>query len=144
MSFDRLARHYSWMERVLAGGQLQLCRRAYLKEVAQCGSVLLIGEGHGRFLLDLCLVSPSTQIVYVDESGRMAEVARQRLVRHGVDPGRVQFVVGSIDAATLPQGCEAVVTNFFLDCFDAVSLERIIPKIAGSLRNGGIWLVCDF
>ena len=31
MSFDRLAPHYSWMERVLAGRELHKCRTAFLE-----------------------------------------------------------------------------------------------------------------
>src|SRR5262245_6831263 len=91
MSFDRLARHYSWMEWLLAGRKLQRCRTAFLDEVRTAKSILLVGEGHGRFLVEACRANKAGAICCVDASTEMNRVARERLSRMDCDAGRVEF-----------------------------------------------------
>src|SRR4051812_20630121 len=83
VSFDVLAPHYRWMELLLAGEKLQRCRTAFLKEVADARDVLIVGEGHGRFLVECRRRLPDARITCVDASERMLEVARARLRRAG-------------------------------------------------------------
>src|SRR5712671_6722984 len=54
VNFDVLARHYRWMELVLAGEKLQRCRTAFLGEIPAARNILLLGEGHGRCLVECC------------------------------------------------------------------------------------------
>ena len=44
MSFDALAPNYRWLEFVLAGDKLQLCRTAFLDDIPQAGNILLLGD----------------------------------------------------------------------------------------------------
>ena len=67
MSFDRLAPHYRWMERILAGEKLQRCRTAHLDSVNTAERVLLAGEGNGRFLVHLRHTLPKAHIVCDEE-----------------------------------------------------------------------------
>lgn len=66
MSFDRLARHYRWMEAVLAGQTLQRARTAWLANVGTPRRALLAGEGNGRFLEAAVLALPTTRFLCVD------------------------------------------------------------------------------
>src|SRR5690349_16141985 len=91
MSFDRLARHYSWMEWLLAGRKLQMCRIAFLPEALGAESILLVGEGHGRFLLELCRAAPEKRIIYLDASAQMLQVAKERLDRASLRRDNVEF-----------------------------------------------------
>ena len=79
MSFDVLAPYYRWMEFVLAGNKLQRCRTAFLSQVTRRKSVLILGEGNGRFLLECRCILHEAQITCVDASFRMLTLARKRL-----------------------------------------------------------------
>ena len=76
MSFDPLARHYRWMEPLLAGNKLQRCRAAFLDHVRDAQNVLIAGEGNGRFFVECRRKLPSAQITLVDASARMLAEAR--------------------------------------------------------------------
>ena len=141
MSFDRLAPHYNWLERLLAGNKLQLCRTAFLAEFATAESILLIGEGHGRFLPELIKTNPHARVVCVDQSSAMLERARDRL---GTSNSNISFVVEDIFQFEPRTQFGAVAAHFFLDCFDAAQLKIIVPRIGGWLRSGGLWNIADF
>src|SRR5687768_4095337 len=82
MSFDRLAPHYRWLEWILAGPKLQRCRTAFLPVITPPRHALLIGEGNGRFLVELLRAHPCVRVLCVDASARMLECARARLHAH--------------------------------------------------------------
>jgi SAM-dependent methyltransferase len=143
MSFDRLARHYRWMERVLAGDTLQRARTAWLAQVGTPRRALLVGEGNGRFLAAALGALPTTRFVCVDASDGMLEMARRAVPRGEL--GRVEF-----EHRVLPgwspdrAGFDLLVTHFFLDCFPAETLERLVPILAQGLEPNAPWLIADF
>jgi len=144
MSFDRLARHYSWMEWLLAGRKLQMCRSAFLREALGAKSILLVGEGHGRFLLELCRAAPEKPIIYLDASAEMVRVAKEWLDRASIRCDRVEFRCARILDCDLPNPVDLVVTQFFLDCFEGGELQQVVTKLASVLTPGGKWIVADF
>lgn len=145
MSFDRLAPHYTWMERVLAGGRLQRCRLAWLEALAGRETILIAGVGHGHFLHACARRFPRATIVSVDASAAMMRHARRRasLARPRLDG--LEFV-----HATLPDWIppidrfDAVITHFFLDCFAPGELEAVIAILAQSARRNALWAISDF
>ena len=144
MSFDRLAPHYAWMEWLLAGRKLQTSRTVFVKEARQARSVLLVGEGHGRFLTELCRANPEAAICCVDASAEMNRVARQRLQRAGLSLRNLEFHSVPILEFKSTRRFDLVVTQFFLDCFDESELVEVIGKLASALSEGGTWIVADF
>jgi ubiquinone/menaquinone biosynthesis C-methylase UbiE len=143
MGFDRLAPHYEWMERVLAGGKLQRMRMAWLSELYG-DRVLLAGEGHGRFLVPLSQHLPEARITCLDASAGMLAVARRRLERlHPAALERVEWIQADLPAPGLGE-FDLIVTNFFLDCFDGAQLADVMDCLAAACAPGGHWLVCDF
>jgi hypothetical protein len=58
MSFDTLAPYYRALELVLAGKVMQQCRTAYLDQTTGVKRALLLGEGPGRYLVELLQVNP--------------------------------------------------------------------------------------
>lgn len=145
MSFDRLAPHYRWMELILAGEKLQRCRTAFLEELPAARNILLLGEGHGRGLVECRRRFPDARITCVDVSENMLAQARRRLLRHDLKPDRVEFVSADVLLWT-PAGrdCDLIITNFFLDCFRAEQLEQIIPRLAAAMTPDANWLIADF
>lgn len=145
MSFDRIARHYRWMELVLAGGALQRCRTAFLHETTRAESALFLGEGNGRCLVPFLETNRRSRVVCVEESGQMIAAAKSALRRRKVDPKRVRFVRANVLTWNPPpEAFDLIVSHFFLDCFTEDQLRRIIPAIASAARPGCIWLFADF
>lgn len=146
MSFDALAPHYRWMEFVLAGEKLQRCRTAFLHEIPSAANVLLLGEGHGRFLPACRKRFPDARITCVDASAAMIAQARRCLAGSGLTPGRVCFVrADALEWAPPPdEAYDLVVTNFFLDCFRPKQLERIARTIGRASAKNANWLLADF
>lgn len=144
MRFDLLAPYYRWMEWVLAGSKLQRCRTAWLHEVETANRILLLGEGHGRFLAEARRLFPQAHITVLDSSGGMLQQARKRLSQPG-EQGRIRWAHCNVFDWPGDEGqFDLLVTNFFLDCFTEDELEVLIRKCARWLKPGGRWLIADF
>jgi ubiquinone/menaquinone biosynthesis C-methylase UbiE len=144
-NFDFLAPHYRWMEWLLAGPKLQHCRTAFLKSIPRPRRVLLLGEGNGRFLVELLRAHPAARCVCADASARMLDCARARLRRHGLDPDAVEFIhADALDWSWPSPSFDLIVSHFFLDCFSPEQLVKIIPRIAAAAAPGARWLLADF
>ncbi len=145
MNFDRLAPHYPWLEKVFAGGLMQRCRTTFLAHTRHCRQALIAGEGTGKFLVELLRTNPEIQVVCIEQSPGMIEQARRRLARTGLEAARVEFKPMDILDWTPPTAkFDLVVTHFFLDCFRAGQLEKLVPLLAASATPDAIWLLTDF
>ena len=144
MSFDRLAPHYNWLETLLAGKTLQRCRTAFLDDFASARSILLIGEGHGRFLPALLERNSKARVRCLDQSAGMFKLARERLDAGGFNGSNVSFEIQDIFQFEPNEQFDAIGTHFFLDCFTAEQMEKIIPKIASWIVPNGFWHISDF
>jgi len=145
MSFDTLAPFYRTLEKVTAGGLMQRCRTAYLAEVADCRRALLLGEGPGRFLVELLRAHPHLEVTCVERSPRMIQQALREMRRRGLDPASITFE--SVDALrwSPPRArFDLVVTHFFLDCFRRDELERLVAAVAAGATPDARWLLADF
>jgi ubiquinone/menaquinone biosynthesis C-methylase UbiE len=140
MSFDLLAPHYRWMERILAGEKLQRCRLAHLGKISKAENILILGEGPGRFLAPCLQTFPKAMITVVDSSARMLQQAREN-----VSGAKVSFVhADAREWQPREGGYDLIATHFFLDCFPSEELEDLISKLAGAACPGGRWLISDF
>jgi ubiquinone/menaquinone biosynthesis C-methylase UbiE len=145
MSFDPLARHYRWMELLLAGNKLQRCRTAFLNRVGNAQNILIAGEGNGRFLVECRRKFPAARIIAVDASARMLAAARDRLQRSGLDSDGVQFIhADALNWKHEGAAHDLIVTHFFLDCFPRQQLEQVVANLARSAAPGASWLLADF
>jgi ubiquinone/menaquinone biosynthesis C-methylase UbiE len=145
MNFDRIAPFYQLIESVTAGSSVQKCRTALLRHLAAAKSVLLIGEGNGRFLITLLEHFPDKQITVVESSARMLQLLRKRLAKNSIDDKNLTLIEQDIRDWDVPAGAyDAIVTNFFLDCFKPIELQTLIHKISHGIKPNGLWLVADF
>jgi ubiquinone/menaquinone biosynthesis C-methylase UbiE len=144
MSFDTLAPYYSWMEWLLAGSKLQKCRTAFLEEARGARRILLLGEGHGRFLEELARVNPSARVTCVDSSRRMLFEAERRL--KGSHPTfQVEWVHADVLSWVQEEvSFDLIATHFFLDCFTEGQVHKLVEKFSAFVKPGGKWLVADF
>lgn len=139
MSFDHLAPHYRWLERITAGSVLQHARLTHLRALDHAENILLVGEGPGRFLTALRAQRPGVPITVIDSSARMLEVAQKGA------SGPTLFHQIDLTRATLSaEGWDAVVSHCFLDCFAPPTLERVVANIAQAVSPQADWLLTDF
>jgi ubiquinone/menaquinone biosynthesis C-methylase UbiE len=133
------------MELVLAGEKLQRCRTAFLDRIPPPETILICGEGNGRFLLECRRAWQQARVVCADASGRMLSVAKRRLVRHGFGNDGIEFLQADVLEWSPPKETfDLIITHFFLDCFRAEQLQAIIAKLATAARPKAAWLLADF
>ncbi|MEE9393978.1 MAG: class I SAM-dependent methyltransferase [Planctomycetota bacterium] len=150
MNFDRIAPYFRPLEWLLFQDSMQRARECHLSKVRDARSILVLGEGDGRFVEALLRASSprGRHIEILDSSRRMLGLAKKRLQRSGIDPkaiAGIRWRPEDLRGADLgQQRFDLVVTPFVLDCFSAESLEKIVPSIASSLQPGGHWLHIDF
>jgi SAM-dependent methyltransferase len=146
VSFDPLAPWYQRLERIAFGDDLQRCRVACLGEVATPQRALIVGEGDGRFLLELLRLHPGIEVDCLDESRRMLQLARKRIERELPERARcVRFLHQDIMSWAAPERhYNLLVTHFVLDCFPEAALTSIIKKLADAATGDANWLLADF
>jgi ubiquinone/menaquinone biosynthesis C-methylase UbiE len=122
------------------GRTLERRRRWFLPEIGNARRALVLGDGDGRFLRELLRRNSGVRADYVDLSGRMLELARQKA---GVE--RVDYRQG--DALTVefsPNEFDLIATHFFFDCFGPSELQTLIERVAGAAGPGAQWIVSEF
>jgi ubiquinone/menaquinone biosynthesis C-methylase UbiE len=158
--WDRWARVYHGLERLALGGELADCRataadalsRALGDSESQAATepsrhCLVLGDGDGRGLECLLGRNPGLTFTSVDISQAMIRRARRRI---GGASGVtwVQADIRTEWSRHLPDGSEsridAVVTQFFLDCFTEEELSAWWHTVARRVPSGGCWVVADF
>jgi ubiquinone/menaquinone biosynthesis C-methylase UbiE len=140
MNCDSIARWYRWIEYAAFGGALQRRRVALLPEVTDARSVLVLGDGDGRFLEKLVERSPSAHVNYIDLSGRMLKLARAR-----AGSGRVTYHQADALEIALPgRAYDLIVTHFFLDCFDETEAAQLVARVNRAACPHARWLVSEF
>ena len=142
MSFDTLAPHYPWLEFVLAGEKLQRCRKAFLHHVPRAEHILLLGEGHGRSLVECRRRFEGARITCLDASKHMLFQAQRLLAKSGLESDSVEFINADALGWGLPiKTYDLIITQFFLDCFRPDQLELLLGRLAGSATPNANWLV---
>lgn len=144
MSFDLLAPHYRWMERVLAGPRLQRCRTTWLEQLAGRRHLLVAGVGHGPALPLLLRNYPGLRITCVDASAGMLAAAGRNARRAGADLSRITFVHGTLPDWRTNDRFDAIATHFFLDCFPPETLRAVVESLAALATPDAVWIVSDF
>jgi spermidine synthase len=142
MKIGRLAPWYRWIEYTAFGKALEERRFAFLPYLAAARNILILGEGDGRTLDRVLAVAPAARIDVIEKSAEMIELARHRA---GNQAHRVRFRCEDALTAEWPDApYDAIVTLFFLDCFEERDARCLIRRLAANLRPEGVWLVSEF
>ncbi len=147
MSFDRISGLYPTMERWLAGSCMQKARTACLKDLREPKNVLLVGEGHGRLLVELMKLFPSAKMTCLDGSSGMLKKAKGALIRTRISEDRCRFVHSDALIWEPPAQDEAfdlITSCFIFDCFPQKELDRLVPCLARAATPDAEWLIADF
>ncbi len=128
------------------GSKLERQRFAFLDWTKDSRHALLLGEGDGRYLLQLAKQNPSIEIDIVEASSAMIARARQRL--HGAqvsNPGRIHFHQGDVRSWEAPGApYDLVVSNFFFDCFSMSEVRQLVAAIRARCAPSARWSVAEF
>ena len=143
-NFDGLARAYQALEYLTFGHDLERARFALLDRLADCRSILVLGEGDGRSLERLVRIAPEARMHCIDASDTMLAKAQARVAAVGAEQ-RVDFQCADALSLILPTAAyDAVVTLFFLDCFTPDQIDQLVGGIMRALKPEAYWLFSDF
>jgi ubiquinone/menaquinone biosynthesis C-methylase UbiE len=142
VNFDPVARLYRWLEYLSFGPWLARCRKAQLPHLTGARHALLLGDGDGRFLLQLLAVNPGLHADVVDSSRSMLTILKHRVRQSGGDNIRLHLA----DAMQWePTGYyDLIVSHFFLDCFFPDQVEQLFDRILPHAQPGAQWVVSEF
>jgi SAM-dependent methyltransferase len=79
MNCDRIAWCYWYLEYLVFGRVLERRRLEYLDDAADARSVLILGDGDGRFAAEFVRRNPRAVVESIDVSARMVALARGRV-----------------------------------------------------------------
>jgi demethylmenaquinone methyltransferase/2-methoxy-6-polyprenyl-1,4-benzoquinol methylase len=137
--FDRIAGIYDRLNSVMTAGLHHEWRRraADLAEVSPGGRVLDVATGTGDLALELAgRVAPGGQVIAVDFSERMLELAREKATAAGREGVQLEFRTGN--ALALPFGdreFDAVTVGFGVRNF--ADLDQGLREMTRVVRPGG-------
>jgi ubiquinone/menaquinone biosynthesis C-methylase UbiE len=144
-NFDRLARPYALLERLIFGRALARRRLCFLADprLASVRRALVLGDGDGRFTAALCERYPALEITALDASAAMLAELAGRVRRVGTKTIDLQCADAREWVAARP-GYDLVVTHFFFDCFSSADVAAIVARVARVSTPNSRWLVSDF
>ena len=142
VNFDPVARLYRWLEYLSFGPWLARCRSAQLAHLTGARHALLLGDGDGRFLLQLLAVNSGLRADVVDSSRSMLTILDRRVRQSGGENIRPHLA----DALQWePCGhYDLIVSHFFLDCFFPHQLEQLFDRVLPHAQPGAQWVVSEF
>jgi tRNA (cmo5U34)-methyltransferase len=132
LNCDPIAHWYRWLEYAAFGGALRRRREAFLFELGNPKSVLVLGDGDGRFLHLFTALYPEARVDAVDVSVRMTELAQARAPS-------VAFHLADARKFAFDKEYDLAVSHFFFDCFEASELQALLSRIRANR-----WLVSEF
>ena len=143
-TFDLIASSYPLLEQTIFGSTLSRSRKLFAGRVTEGNNILLIGEGNGRFLLEIVKQTSSASFTVVDSSAKMLAAAARRI--ETIDRcARIELIHADILEWKSPAAhFDRIVTHFFLDLFTPDQISRIVEKISRLATKDTLWINIDF
>ncbi|WP_186776233.1 class I SAM-dependent methyltransferase [Rubripirellula reticaptiva] len=142
--YDRIARPYRWLEWIAFGQSLQHSRICLLSELPLVDRILVMGDGDGRLLQQICRSQPGAEITSVDQSLAMIDLQKSRVASAGATD-RVRWVCADgRQFSPASNEYDLLVTAFYLDCFTEFELGQHLPRWLSGVKNGGFFYVAEF
>ena len=135
--FDRIARRYDMVNRVLSFGMDKGWRKKTVKRL-QLGAnarVLDVATGTGDLAIDIARLTPGATVVGLDPSTQMLEIAKTKIAKRRLED-RITLVEG--DAQELPyQACEMDAATIAFGIRNVPDRARALRELARVVRPGG-------
>lgn len=141
MNFDRIAPYYDTIASVVFFGAIKRSQIKNLRTALPKGKVLVIGGGSGWIIPYIFESGQVERLYYIEASHKM--LGRSKINCPIELQSKVEFVFG--DENTIPHlEFDAVITNFFLDCFEEDRLNKVTRLLYERLKPSGMWYWTDF
>ncbi|MFN0247279.1 MAG: bifunctional demethylmenaquinone methyltransferase/2-methoxy-6-polyprenyl-1,4-benzoquinol methylase UbiE [Kofleriaceae bacterium] len=135
--FDRIARRYDFVNRVLSLGLDKSWRRRTVRalRLGERPRVLDLATGTGDLAVDIARMTPGATVIGLDPSPNMLAIGREKMVKkHLAD--RVTLVEG--DAQALPYAnCEMDAATIAFGIRNVPDRARALREMARVVRPGG-------
>ena len=135
--FDRIARRYDFVNRVLSLGLDRSWRRRAVRslQLGERPRVLDLATGTGDVAIDVARARPGASVFGLDPSTKMLAIAAQKLARRGL-ADRVSLVIG--DAQRLPYAnCEMDAATIAFGIRNVPDRLAALREMARVVRPGG-------
>jgi demethylmenaquinone methyltransferase/2-methoxy-6-polyprenyl-1,4-benzoquinol methylase len=135
--FDKIARRYDFMNRVLSLGMDKGWRRRTVKSLnlGDAPRVLDVATGTGDLAIDIARSRPNAQVIGLDPSEQMLAIAGDKVAKKKL-ADRVSFVVG--DAQHLPyKDCEMDAATIAFGIRNVPDRLQGLRELARVVRPGG-------
>ncbi len=135
--FDRIARRYDFVNRVLSLGMDHGWRRRTVRalQLGEQPRVLDVASGTGDLAIAIADARPGAKVVGLDPSQNMLAIAADKVARKKLDD-RVELVIG--DAQQLPhKSCEMDAATIAFGIRNVPDRPRALREMARVVRPGG-------
>jgi demethylmenaquinone methyltransferase/2-methoxy-6-polyprenyl-1,4-benzoquinol methylase len=136
--FDRVAGFYEWLANVYSTGQIASAKASQVRYMKPGQNVLYVGVGAGEDAL--LAARAGVDLVCLDSSPGMLDRLRRRLPEL---KGHVELICEDVFDHRRWGAYDVVVANFFLNCFEAEMVPRVMDHLAGLIRPGGQLMIAD-
>jgi len=144
-SYDRLTNIYQLLETLVFTNNLHKARIAHIDQLKDAQTILILGEGDGRFLKELLELNPNCNVDCLDKSAAMLLATQKRLTKQNIATTNINFIhADALSHIYKQDSYDAIVSLFFLDNFTSSQLEGLIPQLVSSLKQDGKWFMADF
>ena len=134
--FNRVARYYQDLSNLIFGQRLLEAQLINLRYLEKGDRLLIVGGGDGH-LLRYLPTNLELKISYVELSKKMVQLALEK-------EGILNIEYHEQDILIHQGTYDVIIANFFLDCFNEQSLNRVLQKLKTLLSPKGRFLVTDF
>ena len=142
-NFDPLAKPYRWLEYLTFGPYLQRTRTHFLNELTHCRQALVLGDGDGRFTVQLLRINPQVQIHAIDISPKMLAALQKST---SPDANRITTEAADLRHWSPNRNTQydLIATHFVLDCLTTEEIANLAQRLPPSIIPGAQWLISDF
>ena len=143
MTFNRVANFYQWMEKIVFRNDLEKARNFHLSVVRDAESILLLGDGDGRFLEKISEIGTDAQILSVDSSSEMIRLSQSKIHNTRLD---VRHVCQDLQDFEFTKNFkpDLIFAHFFLDCFTENEVFLIVNRLSKSCPKSMKLVISDF
>ncbi|MHB1278335.1 MAG: class I SAM-dependent methyltransferase [Bacteroidia bacterium] len=141
-NYTLLAPAYDLLGSILYFGALRRSQLHFLADIPKGSRILFIGGGTGFLLNPLFARCDPKDVWYVEKSGAMIRKSK-KAVSHRYRQ-RTLFLHGTQEDIPKEETFDVVLSFFFFDQFQFMTLGKIFLELNTHLKPGGLWLWADF
>ena len=137
--YKRVAPWYESLAKLVFGSALLRIQKALIQELPTQGTIAIVGGGTGHILPHLYTHAPQLNVVYVEASEQMIQIA------HKYAPPQMHITFVHTDSQEWAKdNIIGIYAGFFFDLFEPSECKNIICNIEDKCSEHLTWYVADF